>query len=398
MKFKVSALQTSILIFALCSLMFRPAFIAKFGAIGQITALAPILVWIILIPFVRLRSNQLFLLVTPLYFLGLGIVHSISSYQGNYFPALAGLYAIIFPYLFWLFMIKLPALNKEMIDLFLIYVALINVAGAIVFFFYDPLVFGWVGESVYSDSAKMAVGNIDLRARTFIGTPQTLGVYAAVMLFASYSNTTISRKFKFASVVLLFILGLLSGSKSFYLSLLAILVAFSALNGVRARYLLLCLGIPGLLVVGQDVAGIFGRVVGVVGYLETGISEHATYIAWAEVLNYLQSNQGLIFGQGLGALSRAGQLYYTSGLSFTTAESFILQILFESGLLGLLMLLTSIAYLLICSLKSKDHANFALGMGIFVNMFVSPSFYGSAFGFLGYYYLFSSHYRPSKTT
>ena len=398
MKFKVSALQTSILIFALCLLMFRPAFIAKFGAIGQITALAPILVWIILIPFVRLRSNQLFLLITPLYFLGLGIVHSISSYQGNYLPALAGLYAIIFPYLFWLFMIKLPALNKETIDLFLIYVALINVAGAIVFFFYDPLVFGWVGESVYSDSAKMAVGNIDLRARTFIGTPQTVGVYAAVMLFASYSNTTISRKFKFACVGLLFILGLLSGSKSFYLSLLAILVAFSALNGVRVRYLLLCLCIPGLLVVWQDVAGIFGRVVGIVGYLETGISKHATYIAWAEVLNYLQTNQGLIFGQGLGALSRAGQLYYTSGLSFTTAESFILQILFESGLLGLLMLLTSIAYLLICSLKSKDYANFALGMGIFVNMFVSPSFYGSAFGFLGYYYLFSSQYRLSKTT
>ena len=162
--------------------------------------------------------------------------------------------------------------------------------------------------------------------------------------------------------------------------------------------LLLCLCIPGLLVVGQDFAGIFGRIVGIVGYLETGISKHATYIAWAEVLNYLQNNQGLIFGQGLGALSRAGQLYYTSSLSFTTAESFILQILFESGLLGLLVLLTSIAYLLICSLKSKDYANFALGMGIFVNMFVSPSFYGSAFGFLGYYYLFSSQYRLSKTT
>lgn len=393
MKIKKSTLQTSLLIFASFVLIFRPAFIAKFGTIGQISALLPILVLIFLIPFTRLTKNQIFLLITPIYILVLGIFHSINIYHGNYLPVLAGLYSIIFPYVFWLFMIKLPAINKESIDVFLIHVALINTAGAIVFFFYDPLVFGWVGESVYSDSDKMAAGNIDLRARTFIGTPQTIGVYAAIMLFAAFSNKTISQKFKFVSVVLFFILGLLSGSKSFYLSLFVIMLVVSILNGMRFRYFIFLLCIPIFLFLVQDVAGIFGRIVGILSYLERGISNHATYIAWTEVLYYLQENDRLIFGQGIGSLSRAGQLFYSSGLSFSTAESFILQILFESGLFGLLLLLSSIIYLVICNLKSKNYVNFALGMGIFVNMFISPSFYGAAFGFLGYYYLFSSQHR-----
>ena len=397
MKLNVSILQGNMLIFAVVMIMFRPAFIAKFGMIGQITALAPVLIWVILISFVQLRNNQLFLLITPLYFLGLGAFHSLFIYEGNFIPVLAGFYAIIFPYVFWLFMIKLPAFEKEKIDLILIYVALVNVFGAIVFFFFDPLVFGWVGESIYSDSTKMAGGNIDLRARTFIGTPQTVGVYAAIMLFASYSNKTISRNFKFISILMLFILGLLSGSKSFYLSLFAIMVSNAVLNGIRLKYLVLLGCIPVLLFYFQDFSGIFRRVIGILYYLEAGISNHATYIAWAEVLNYLQDNQGIVFGKGIGALSRSGQLFIDSDLSFTTAESFILQILFESGLFGLLALLASIMFLLISNLKSQNYANFSLGVGIFVNMFVSPSFYGSAFGLLCYYYLFSSQLGFAKT-
>lgn len=378
--------------------MFRPALISKFGAAGQIAALAPIIIFVLLIPFVRLGPNQRFLLLTPLYIFGLGIIHTISIYQGNYLPVMAGLYAIILPYIFWLFMYNLPYFNKKRLDLFFIYIALINVFGAIVFYFYDPLVFGWVGESIYSDEKKMAVGNIDLRARTFIGTPQTVGVYAAVMLFASYSNKIISQKFKFVSILLLFILGVLSGSKSFYLSLFAIVFTFALFNGFRLRYLLFFLCIPILLFLLQDFSGIFGRITGVLSYLESGISNHATYIAWVEVLNYLRDNDGLIFGQGLGALSRAGQAYYSSGLSFTTAESYMLQILFESGLFGLLFLVTSLIYLLACNIKNKDYVHLALGVGLIVNMFISPSFYGSSFGFLGYYYLFSSQSRLSNIT
>ena len=101
MKIKKSTLQTSLLIFASFVLIFRPAFIAKFGTIGQISALVPILVLIFLIPFTRLTKNQLFLLITPIYILVLGIFHSINIYHGNYLPVLAGLYSIIFPYVFW---------------------------------------------------------------------------------------------------------------------------------------------------------------------------------------------------------------------------------------------------------------------------------------------------------
>ena len=84
--------------------MFRPALISKFGAAGQIAALAPIIIFVLLIPFVRLGPNQRFLLLTPLCIFGLGIIHTISIYQGNYLPVMAGLYAIILPYIFWLFM------------------------------------------------------------------------------------------------------------------------------------------------------------------------------------------------------------------------------------------------------------------------------------------------------
>ena len=396
MNFKLSVVVSNTVIFAVCMVMFRPALKAQFGDVGEIASLMPILALILLMPLFRIGSHQILLMITPLYFLGLGVAHSLSIYKGNFLPVLAGLYSIVLPYFFWLFVIRLSGLNREKIDLFLLYFALMNVFGALVFFFYDPLVFGWVGESIYSDAKKMAGGNVELRARTFIGTPQTIGVYSAVMLFAAYSNRMISPTFKTISIILLFIMGLLSGSKSFYLSLVAIIFSYTMFRGLRLRYMLAFLCAPILLILSKDLNGIFGRIVGVLSYLETGIENHATYIAWAKVLNYMMDSGGILFGYGLGALSRSGQVYYTHDLLFTTAESFILQVLFEAGIVGLLILLSSIAYLLICNLKNKGHANFAIGVGIFVNMFISPSFYGTAFGFLGYYYLFSSQYRSTK--
>lgn len=119
--------------------------------------------------------------------------------------------------------------------------------------------FGFVGESIYPDEAKMAVGNIDLRARSFIGTPQTLGVYAAVLLFFTYSTKYLSVRIKFIFMALFLLLELLSGSKSFYLTLAITIFVFSLCTKVRIKYFTVLLLVPIFLYFFQDVSGIFKK-------------------------------------------------------------------------------------------------------------------------------------------
>jgi hypothetical protein len=254
-------------------------------------------------------------------------------------------------------------------------------------------VFGFVGESIYSDEAKMAVGNIDLRARSFIGTPQTLGVYAAVLSFFTYSTKYLSVRTKFTFIVLFLLLGLLSGSKSFYLTLAITIFVFSLCTKVRIKYFTVLLLVPIFLFFFQDVSGIFKRIYGVLIYLDVGISNHATYIAWVKVLDYDMDTLSFLFGNGVGALSRASQEFYVSAFPFSTSESYILQMFFEIGLVGIIVILCSMLYLVIATFKTRNYANFAIIFGIFANMIISPSFYGVAFSFFGYYFFFRSQYN-----
>ena len=397
MTFRVSTLVTTLVILTLSLILFRPALISQFGPVGQLAAALPVITFFALIRYISIDRNNLLLLVAPLYFIAVGSFHAALIYNGNFLPVLSGLYSLALPSLFWISFANSPYLNMQKVNTTLIYIATLNALGAVVFFFYDPLVFGWVDESIYSNEALMARGNVELRARTFIGGPQTVGVYASIMLLAAYFDGSIASRLKIVSCCLIFLMGALSGSKSFYLGLAVTGLTLMLLQGVRLRLALFFVVFCTFVVLLYDQAGIFSRVIGIFTYIHTGIEEHATFIAWNEVVQFLFNSSllNLTFGNGIGALSRAGMNFYESDLPFTTAESFLLQVIFEAGLLGGLVVLGLFFFLLIQKFKKREYPEFAICLGILINMIITPSFYGAAFSFLGYFYLLSSYAKRS---
>ena len=374
---------------AIISVLFRPSFKAIFGSLGELSAITPVVVMLFLLPKVRLAPIKIIFFVFPIYLFLSYALHVTFIYSGDFYSASIGLYVILVPYLFWLIVSQSGCgLDIRKYDLLFIHIGVLNAVGGIIFFFYDPLIFGLIGESIYSNTENMAKGHIDLRAKTFIGSPQTVGVYSALMFFFTYTSNLITPKSKFIFLILFLLLGVLSGSKSFYLSLGTTVIIFSLCTKIRYRYFLILLLAPVALFFLKDAGRIFDRIVGIFKYLEIGISQHATYQAWFKVLAYDSDIWNIFFGNGIGALSRAAMESHSLKFPFSAAEGFLLQIFFEIGLIGLIFFLLSISFFIILQIKKSDFSSFALTMGVLINMMVSPSFYGFGFSFFAYYILF----------
>lgn len=105
--------------------------------------MVPIIATIFLMPKLRFRKNQAFLLVFPVCITLMALFHFFSIYNGNYLFPLIGLYVVMFPYIFWLIVSQaVTNLDIRKIDLFFIYVGVVNVVGAIIFFFMTLLCLG----------------------------------------------------------------------------------------------------------------------------------------------------------------------------------------------------------------------------------------------------------------
>ena len=92
-----------------------------------------------------------------------------------------------------------------------------------------------------------------------------------------------------------------------------------------------------------------------------------------------------MFGNGVGKLSRGAEIFSKSNEIFQSSESFIIQLYYEIGIIGLfifLLLMTKIFR----NLKNKEVFFIILILSIF-----TPSLYGYGSAFFFYYFLFLNY-------
>ena len=92
-----------------------------------------------------------------------------------------------------------------------------------------------------------------------------------------------------------------------------------------------------------------------------------------------------MFGNGVGKLSRGAEIFSISNEIFQSSESFIIQLYYEIGIIGLfifLLLMTKIFR----NLKNKEVFFIILILSIF-----TPSLYGYGSAFFFYYFLFLNY-------
>ena len=229
--------------------------------------------------------------------------------------------------IYWLFYFQKHTLND--FKYFLIstfpYVLIISFLGCIQFFI-SPDLFGILSHD--SNNIKWAHDKsffqyvIFFRASSTLGSPQVYSLFLAlhIILFVNF-KTTVSRKTHFLCLFLLIVSGLLSGSKSFIVTMLLYIIfcGIKYFKRIQIRYGLLF----GALIIGFIYFSEYELINRVVNLSEFVMQESRDSRLGRYVDMVLSSN--LLIGEGLGVISFSNQD------SYFASESYIFQILYECG-------------------------------------------------------------------
>lgn len=326
-------------------------------------------------------------LVSPIIFICIGIISmSHVMIQNHYFMGVVGFSGTYLYFIFWLFMLCFHK-HYERTLLFQSYIKCLIVIGvltsvfALYQFFVDPTLFGINPHRMYGDPEMLKTG-ITRRATSYIGSPQNLGLFMAV-LFGFASLTKFKRAFTYL-IQLLFVLGgLVSGSAAFAAYLFGFLSGY-----IISRFRSIISGIAfGLLII--MVTCSFSSQVkidhAVVNVFKMDIYNHIPY--YIPFLSY-ESLQNLIFGRGLGMCDRLIEVLTNKApptIWMPGVESYILKIYYEMGAIGVLGLAILYGKALLNSFRVKTKTGnllFASLLGLSTNLLGTPSFTGLTMSFL----------------
>ncbi|GIU46707.1 hypothetical protein TUM3794_39740 [Shewanella colwelliana] len=248
----------------------------------------------------------------------------------------------------------------------------VNAVGGIVQFYISPNLFGLISSRVYDGTLEY---DVTKRAVSILSSPQSLSIYLAFCL-TIVRYLSVDFLLKIFVFVVIFICGVLSGSKAFFVFLLAYMLLSTSLKNVTFVILVL---LSLILFSFYYRTGIdtFDRVLDLpVKLMELG--NYGTFKIWKDFILFPSSMLELFFGRGIGVMSTASQTinnYQTLGGS---TESFLIQLYFELGLVGLFLFILMFSYapLKYIFLKSNSRS-FAISIiSLFSNMAFSPAFFG----------------------
>lgn len=247
-------------------------------------------------------------------------------------------------------------IDKARIDRCLKFTALLLSVGTIIQFFIHPTIFGLISENLFTNKDVLANLNFTKRGISFIKSPQTLGFVLSLFLMWSNSKNLVFR-------ILIFTAGILTFSKSFFFPIFL----YYLYRNIKAGIIVLPILTGFLLYFGVFELSGFERILNIPKFLE-GFLESDRFLAYSQFFNKEYYPQWFL-GNGLGALSRGAEIY-TNG-SLLSSESFLLQILYETGIIGLILILMTF-YQIYSKLDSgKEFMSISLLVSIF-----TPSLYG----------------------
>lgn len=289
---------------------------------------------------------------------------------------------------FYIFKDKNKFINK-IIRLFVI-ISLINSVGAFIQVFISIDIFGLINNSVYTNIELMKTGNIQVRAISFISSPQSLSLTLSISCILCLRFNPFENKNKNSlSFIICLLGGILTISKAFYLPLC---IFFFLEMILKKNIKVIIVSIPILLILFMST--FTERIVE--GFSTIfNISEYSAYEHWINGLKEMDNISNFLFGKGVGYYSRGFQLLSGNDESVLSVESFIIQLFSEAGLIITLLFIIIIYISLKLSFK-KDYRWGLLQLSILSVGLFTPAIYGFVVGFQYYFILLVPFYLNNQ--
>ena len=263
--------------------------------------------------------------------------------------------------------------------------SVITALGALLQFYITPDLYGMISNRIYSD---LTMTHVTRRAISFIASPQALGAFLALS-FGLVSVCMEGRTLlKFSTYLLIMIAGLHTGSKAF------IVVSLTYMYLRAHTFIKFILTVGFLLVLASSASeGLFienetfARLVALPQQL-LQISTYGTFLIWKSFIFYESTFVNFLIGHGVGVLSTASQSMFMYKILGGSAESFLVQLYFEAGILGVfLFLIFYLASVRRLNLQGNKRLS-AICAAMLVNMAFTPAFYGFTLSTICYLILF----------
>ena len=386
-----------IILILIMPIAFREVLVTKLGALGQIISLMPLVIGTIGVWFsVRysrfINFDTLFLSLFVAWMVLQVILFPLISVHGN--PLITPILGF-FQYLIFLFFAiffahrYLSNHNDHTRSRFffrsIAYFSILTACGALIQFYVSTDLFGFISNRIYTDIENT---HVTKRAISFIASPQALGAFLAVTFPIISIHFSGNRLYKWFFYFLLLVAGLHTGSKSFVLGLIVYLFLISKTN-FKLFILVLISSIMflGSSVISSDVNDTLYRLL---AFPQTilSISSYGTFMIWESFLTHKTSITSVILGNGIGSLATSSQTFFDYKVLGGSAESFLIQLYFETGLVGIISFLIFYIKKSIYVWKSVDRQLGAGSIALLFNMAFTPAFFGFTLACFGYLILF----------
>jgi hypothetical protein len=248
--------------------------------------------------------------------------------------------------------------------------------GAIVNFFVTPNIFGLINETIYSNEENLTKLTFTKRAISFIKSPQSLG-FVMALVFLLQRRKTIKHKI---SLLLTFLVGIITFSKSFFLTISAsILLRYKRKLAYIIALIITCVNLIDINLFSEGLQ----RIINVYNVISSFTSSDR-FQSYYYFLTY-EDLPSFLLGNGIGKLSRGAEILSNSNEIFRSSESFIIQTYYEIGIIGLLLFIL-LMFNIFRNLKNKEVFIVVLFLSIF-----TPSLYGYGPALFFYYFLFLNY-------
>ncbi|NOU51763.1 hypothetical protein HG263_14595 [Pseudoalteromonas sp. JBTF-M23] len=312
------------------------------------------------------------------------LITPLSSEYGSYFGGFIGLTNLVFLVVFWLVLLSYRNMEdniQKFAGLFLI-IGGVNAVGAIIQSTISIDLFGLVSHGVYTNEQVLANENVNVRAVSFISSPQSLALFLSFCLCLSFSYDWRRQSLKYFTRGLLFFAGVLTVSKVFFVFIFFyILFSYLSPRKIIKLFFSVVLFFTILLFFKEHL----GRVFEMINILEN-IESYSAFIIWSDSFKYAIQFPEVIFGHGVGVFSRGSQSLLNYQLLYGSTESFFIQVLAEIGIIGLVFLL-SLTFSAVKKYYAYDRRLMGLLSAFFIVGFFTPALYGYTIGMSFYFTL-----------
>jgi hypothetical protein len=308
------------------------------------------------------------------YVLILTIAAGLLSVNDKIIPVIGSLNILLFLLVYFILFNKIKSKRDYIFESLVKYMLILGVIialGAVVQHFFSPSLWGLIEHHIYTH--EIVNININKRAVSFISSPQSLGLFLSIMTILTLINKV---KFSLQWIFLLSLFifaGYLTETKIYVMTV-------SLYMALVLTYKYKVLGIVVVIILlGASILIDFPNTQRAFQYLTiiTSLEDYATFIIWKNFVLFDSTLLQILFGHGVGALSRGSQSIGGYSILNGSTESFIIQLYFELGVIGLVLYLTLYIRSVLNFSKSYKYKEYAiLLLTMFFPMLFVPSFYG----------------------